>query len=171
MGLGFLIVRVKTTSLHIFLTVAYGVSMQIHEHAITPFYLLKGEADDPPGGGGKTEQTLKSDIGHGGKALVCKVCHSRITRPDLGMRVNGEQRHVFFNPHGYVFEIGCFASAKNLAKTGPKTDEFTWFPGYAWQAVGCTGCATLLGWRYTGQDDGFYGLILKALIEEEGRKA
>ena len=99
-------------------------------------------------------------------ALVCRFCRSRITRRDLGMEVEGSHRHVFFNPHGEVFEVGCFASAKNILPTGPKTDEFTWFPGFEWQAVACTGCIAQLGWRFTGKNSGFFGLILTALTEE-----
>jgi hypothetical protein len=99
--------------------------------------------------------------------LVCRACRSRITRRDLGMEINGRHRHVFFNPEGLVFELGCFASARNLTAAGPETGEFTWFPGYRWQVVLCTGCSSQLGWRYVGDDGGFFGLILKALLEEE----
>lgn len=140
-------------------------------HSPTP-WLFKGE----PGGTdpertGEPEHFPEDETGHGGRKLVCKLCRTVITRRDLGMEVDGSHTHVFFNPHGYVFELGCFASAKNIVPSGPKTDEFTWFPGYTWQAVGCSGCQSLLGWRYTGRSGGFYGLILSALTEEEGRKA
>lgn len=97
--------------------------------------------------------------------LVCRVCRTVVTRPDLAVKVDGSHRHVFFNPHGLVFDLGCFASARNVLPTGPRTDEFTWFAGYRWQAVVCAGCAGLLGWRYTGQEHAFFGLILPALIE------
>lgn len=99
------------------------------------------------------------------RVLVCRTCRTRITRRDLGMSVDGQHRHVFFNPHGLVFEVGCFASARNVVPAGPRIDEYTWFPGYAWQAVGCTGCMSHLGWRYTGGEGGFYGLILTMLTE------
>jgi len=140
-------------------------------HISLPHILLKDAVD---GGGAGNEiaedKESKASTGHGGRKLVCKLCRSVITRQELGMEVNGQHRHVFFNPHGYVFELGCFASAKNVVPTGPKTDEFTWFPGLTWQVVACAHCASQLGWRYTGGDGGFYGLILTALIEEEGRK-
>jgi hypothetical protein len=99
--------------------------------------------------------------------LVCRACRTVVTTTDLAVVVNGSHRHVFFNPHGLVFELGCFASARNVLPTGPKTDEFTWFAGYAWQAVVCAGCAGLLGWRYTGHGHAFFGLILPALIEAD----
>lgn len=97
--------------------------------------------------------------------LVCRACRTVVTRPELAVEVNGSHRHVFFNPHGFVFDLGCFASARNVLPTGPRTDEFTWFAGYRWQAVVCAGCAGLLGWRYTGQGHAFFGLILPALTE------
>ena len=81
------------------------------------------------------------------------------------MTVNGKSEHVFFNPQGDVFELGCFAAATNLLSAGPKTDEFTWFAGFAWQATVCMGCGVHLGWRYTGDAGGFYGLILAELDE------
>lgn len=135
-----------------------------------PIRCLKGDDGLPHEGSSNPDQTTEPTEHSGRRALVCKMCRAHITRPDLAMRVDGQHRHVFFNPHGYVFEIGCFASAKNVAASGPKTDEFTWFPGYTWQAVGCAHCATLLGWRYTGKDGGFYGFILKMLVEEEGTR-
>jgi hypothetical protein len=120
-----------------------------------------GADENAPGG---SSQPVEAETGG---VLVCRACRSRITRRDLGMEINGRHRHVFFNPQGLVFELGCFASARNLMPAGPETDEFTWFPGYRWQVVLCTGCSTQLGWRYVGEQGGFFGLILKALLEEE----
>lgn len=146
--------------------------MQLEYHVCHSILPLLGKGANDGGGAGDTvvDKKPESDTGHGGRKLVCKVCRSVITRHDLAMEVDGKHRHVFFNPHGYVFELGCFASARNVAAAGPRTDEFTWFPGYAWQVVACADCATQLGWRYTGKDGGFYGLITSALIEEEGRR-
>lgn len=133
-----------------------------------PLFLLKGM--ETPDSSTVVEDESEEEHGHGRSKLVCKTCRSVITRPDLGMEIGGKHHHVFFNPHGYVFELGCFASAKNVIPTGPKTDEFTWFPGFAWQVVACAGCQAQLGWRYTGNAGGFYGLILASLVEEQGRK-
>ncbi len=148
------------------------LQLPMHHHTIP--LTMKGTPEDNSGPSqdeGKPDLSFDADTGHGGRVLVCKVCRSIITRRNLGMEIDGKHLHVFFNPHGYVFELGCFASAKNIIPTGPKTDEFTWFPNYAWQVVACSGCQEQLGWRYTGDKGGFYGLIVKALIEEEGRKA
>ncbi|EGB15306.1 hypothetical protein DND132_2101 [Pseudodesulfovibrio mercurii] len=139
----------------------------------TPERALRGEPDrkEPDGGGRgsgeRPEDRREPAESETGGVLVCRACRSRITRRDLGMEINGRHRHVFFNPQGLVFELGCFASARNLTPAGPETDEFTWFPGHRWQVVLCTGCSTQLGWRFSGEEGGFFGLILKALLEEE----
>lgn len=124
-----------------------------------------GGPDSGREGGAPGETSEPADAETGG-VLVCRACRAGITRRELGMEVNGSHRHVFFNPHGLVFELGCFASARNLLPTGPETGEFTWFPGYRWQAVVCAACLSQLGWRFVGPDHGFFGLILKALLEE-----
>jgi len=144
--------------------------MQFHQEPNYPLW-LKGEPAGPEKGEDEPELFPEQTTGHGNRKLVCKLCRSVITRRELGMEVNGKHEHVFFNPYGMVFELGCFASAKNVVPVGPKSEEFTWFPDFAWQVVGCAGCATQLGWRYTGKGGGFYGLIMHALVEEEGRKA
>jgi len=139
----------------------------------TPERALRREHDrKPPSSGGpgtgeRPDGHLVPKGAETGGVLVCRACRSRITRRELGMEINGRQRHVFFNPQGLVFELGSFASARNLTPTGPETDEFTWFPGYRWQVVLCTGCSTQLGWRYVGDHGGFFGLILKTLMEEK----
>jgi len=144
--------------------------MQLNQEPTYPLW-LKGLPDGPDKPGeGNPDISLEQDSGHGERKLVCKTCRLVITRSDLGMRIDGQHRHVFFNPYGMVFELGCFASAKNVVPAGPKTDEFTWFPGYVWEVMACAGCTTQLGWRYTGEGSGFYGLILNTLTEEEGRK-
>lgn len=106
------------------------------------------------------------DEGEGGDSpwLVCKACGQKVARTSWRCEVNGRHRHVFSNPGGYVFEIGCFAKGLGLIMEGDPTDEFTWFPGYRWQIALCSTCAALLGWRYTGASH-FYGLVLAALAE------
>jgi len=103
--------------------------------------------------------------------LACRICRTVVTARQLAVTVGGAHRHVFFNPHGHVFEIGCFASARNILPSGPRTAEFSWFAGYVWQAVVCAGCAGMLGWRFTGHDPAFFGLILPALVEVEEPRA
>ncbi len=99
--------------------------------------------------------------------FLCAGCRSRITRQDAGIDVHDQHKHVFINPHGLVFEVGCFSWAINCVGAGPSTWEFTWFPGYMWQITVCLQCLTHLGWIYEAPDgDYFYGFILDRLVEE-----
>ena len=98
--------------------------------------------------------------------ILCRQCHQAITRPADRMAVQGSHRHTFANPHGIVFEIGCFKTVKGCGHAGPATDEFSWFAGYSWRVSFCTMCLTHLGWIFiSGSGDIFHGLILDRLIE------
>jgi hypothetical protein len=99
------------------------------------------------------------------KPLCCAQCLAPVTRDRDRRPVGGAHRHVFANPHGFVFEIGCFSQAPGCAVMGPGTPDFSWFPGTIWQVALCARCGVHLGWRYEGHPDGpFYGLILSRLI-------
>lgn len=74
--------------------------------------------------------------------------------------------HAFLNPHGHLFEIGCFGQAPGCRVQGSPTLEFTWFPDYAWSLASCAVCAAHMGWRYDGSGDSFFGLILPRLVPE-----
>ena len=94
----------------------------------------------------------------------CRQCGFAITRPRDAVARGGAHRHTFANPHGIVFEIGCFAAAPGCAQAGPATDEFSWFGGYRWRVALCGGCLTHLGWRFAqAGGDNFHGLILDRL--------
>ncbi|MEF2145950.1 MAG: cereblon family protein [Desulfovibrionaceae bacterium] len=127
----------------------------------------RGQAPTVPGQVRQSDlETLDDE--HGGRILVCRACGRRITRTDARIRVNGLHHHVFCNPHGIVYELGCFAFAAGCLPSSPAVEDFSWFPGYSWQIVSCAGCADHLGWRYTSRTgQGFYGLILERLREED----
>ena len=102
-----------------------------------------------------------------GQNLYCIHCGNAITREDQRIPVQGKHQHVFSNPHGIIFRIGCFATAPGCGQVGTATEEWTWFPGYAWQIALCLGCGSHLGWHYRHRDGNlFYGLILRHLIPE-----
>lgn len=102
-----------------------------------------------------------------GSRLICAACHNPITQNTFRIAKQGQHKHVFFNPHGLVFEIGCFSSASGCFQVGQRTFEFTWFEGYAWQITLCSACNLHLGWQFRSREgDGFYGLILDALLEQ-----
>ena len=108
-----------------------------------------------------------------GPRLLCRACGHEITRAGARTSVDGSHRHVFSNPHGHVFEIGCFSRAPGCLCKGPATTEFTWFPGHAWRIALCGGCGGLMGWRYeatSGGGNSFFGLILPHLVEEDTRQ-
>lgn len=100
--------------------------------------------------------------------ILCRECLHPITRGPERIRVAGAHRHTFANPHGLVFEIGCFRRAPGCGQAGPVSDEFSWFAGYTWRVALCAACLIHLGWvfRSTGGES-FHGLILERLIEND----
>lgn len=115
------------------------------------------------------EIELKEQEG-GGARLLCSVCRQPVTSKEQRREMAGKMSHVCANPHGFVFEIGCFAQAWGCRGVGPYTTEYSWFPGYAWQIVQCRQCSSHLGWRFTPvqtEGPGFYGLIMDRLVEEQ----
>ncbi|MDX1708734.1 MAG: cereblon family protein, partial [Desulfobacterales bacterium] len=74
--------------------------------------------------------------------ILCRQCSQAITRPAERITVQGSHQHTFANPHGIVFEIGCFKTARGCGYAGPPSFEFTWFSGYAWRVSFCTMCLT-----------------------------
>lgn len=97
--------------------------------------------------------------------LYCAQCHAPITRRRHRMIVNEQHEHVFANPAGYMYRIGCFAEARGCMIAGEETEFFTWFPGYAWRYALCGRCIDLLGWAFRSQDAAFFGLIVDKLCE------
>jgi hypothetical protein len=97
--------------------------------------------------------------------IFCRQCYRIITQPNARINVDGAHRHTFANPHGLVFEIGCFKTASGCVHTGFSSDEFTWFKGFSWSVAVCRTCFTHLGWRFVSPSASeFYGLILDHLI-------
>lgn len=96
--------------------------------------------------------------------IVCAHCNSHITDPEKQIAVDHAFRHAFANPHGHVFEIGCFSHAKGCRSDSTASFEFTWFPGFAWQITVCQYCSSHLGWFFSSDTRSFYGLILDRLV-------
>jgi len=132
----------------------------------TPVVCLRQGAKRGERGKKAPEPGSESDRGDRGKALLCKACRHKITSQSARMSVNGKHAHVFFNPHGYVFDIGCFSAAPGVSRMGPAVLEHTWFAGHSWQVAICARCGKQMGWYYTsGSGGGFFGLILSNLVE------
>jgi hypothetical protein len=103
-----------------------------------------------------------------GRALRCVECRHAITSVDARIEKGGSHRNVFCNPHGVVFEVGCFAVAPGCVLVGGVSTEFSWFPGHAWRVAVCGRCHLHLGWRFQNTEGtgAFFGLILPHLVEE-----
>ena len=104
------------------------------------------------------------------EVMICRLCNNAVTRPFHRIIVDNSFSHAFANPHGHVFEIGCFSKAEGCVSVSDSSSEFTWFPGYSWKIGACTGCAAHLGWVFSLDNPGsdnltyFYALILDKLI-------
>lgn len=129
-------------------------------------WLLRTAGDRAPAGALADLVKDEARPGDGGRRLCCRVCGLPVTDTASRVSVAGSHRHVFTNPAGVVYEIGCFAAAPGCAGAGTPTADFTWFPGYRWSFALCADCGTHLGWRYAAGAGGFYGLILDRLVEE-----
>jgi hypothetical protein len=137
---------------------------------------LPGQPPPPPGSPAGPDPGAAED---GAEAipdegpLRCAQCLWPVTFPRDRRSVGGAHRHVFANPHGLVFEIGCFARAPGCVPVGPDTPDFSWFPGTTWQVASCARCGLHLGWRYEGHPelDRFHGLILPRLRPGPGKNA
>ena len=99
------------------------------------------------------------------KPILCRVCHNFITSFEQKIQINGTHYHIFRNPTGLVFEIGCFSSANGCVNYGSPTLEYTWFNGFTWRYALCSQCHLHLGWFYQSSTSCFYGLILSSLLE------
>jgi hypothetical protein len=101
------------------------------------------------------------------RVLACAVCRQRITTKAERIEVEGRHEHTLANPFGYVYHVGCFASASGLTHVGPPSTEFAWFAGYSWQIEQCGVCREHLGWTFRSAGDAFHGLVLDRLVELE----
>ncbi|MEW6521328.1 MAG: cereblon family protein [Thermodesulfobacteriota bacterium] len=105
------------------------------------------------------------DDGEQGEYFRCRFCRAKITTAARMIEVNGSHRHVFANPQGKVFEIGCFSQAPGCMNHGQPTAACTWFAGCTWRFSLCVSCFSHLGWQYQSPLTGsFFGLILANLL-------
>jgi len=117
--------------------------------------------------GSPEEKPLKTES-DSEEAILCRQCHQVLTKPSERISIQGTHRHTFANPHGIVFQIGCFRSVQGCGYVGPATSEWSWFKGYSWRILVCRMCLTHLGWLYTSAgNESFGGLILDRIIESK----
>ena len=133
-------------------------------------YLLRPQPDK------QNKETLKNDAedehqekeSDSEKYILCRQCLQVITSPTERIAVQGSHQHTFANPHGIIYEIGCFKSVIGCGYAGPASDEFSWFRGFSWRVAVCAMCLTHVGWLFiSSSSDSFNGLILDRLLEPE----
>ena len=100
------------------------------------------------------------------ESIICKNCRNEITTVEYSFAVNGQHAHIFKNPQGITFHIGCFSRAWGCFSYGIPTYEATWFAGFTWRVAVCANCFTHLGWHYQSGTENFYGLIMANLLTD-----
>jgi len=101
------------------------------------------------------------------KGIICKQCLSYVTEASKAIEIQAQHQHRVTNPAGMIFDIRLYAQAVCSAE-GAAISEFSWFSGYAWRIVSCTGCHEHLGWSFQqASSPDFYGLIADRLIDND----
>lgn len=118
----------------------------------------------PPGSGAAPESDLEPDA-RARRRVLCAACSGFVTEREARIEVNGKHEHTFINPAGIIYKIGCFERAPGTIAAGAASDEWAWFPGFAWQALCCRSCFEHLGWSFSKAETVFVGLILERLVE------
>jgi hypothetical protein len=102
----------------------------------------------------------------GETALICASCRHPITSVSEQTDVRGRHDHAF-SYYRQIVRLGCFRTAPGCLGVQGISHGYSWFRGYAWQIQVCRNCSTQLGWKYTSEDESFYGLIFETLREAE----
>jgi len=100
------------------------------------------------------------------ESILCRNCKNEITSAEFTTAFNGQHAHIFKNPAGLTFHIGCFSRAWGCIVYGIPTYEYTWFAGFSWSVALCSNCLTHLGWHYQSGGNSFFGLILANLVKD-----
>ncbi|PWA98467.1 ATP-dependent protease La (LON) domain protein [Artemisia annua] len=82
--------------------------------------------------------------------IKCRSCQTLIAnRSDMLVMSTDGPLGAYVNPSGYVHEIMTLLKANGLALIGVPTEEYSWFPGYAWTVAYCATCEYQMGWLFT----------------------
>ena len=101
------------------------------------------------------------------RLIFCAACSHLLAAQAAAIEVNGAHLHHCENPHGYAFNVRCFAQALGCSISGQPEAADSWFPGYTWRYANCGECTTHLGWLFEDSEHFFYGLV-KERIQTEG---
>uniref|UniRef100_A0A1E1XJP7 Protein cereblon n=1 Tax=Amblyomma sculptum TaxID=1581419 RepID=A0A1E1XJP7_AMBSC len=112
------------------------------------------------------------------RVLTCKECSQKMAdRSDVFSMSQSGPQGAYVNPHGYVHEMITVRKATGVYLNGRPSTLYSWFPGYAWTILQCSGCHCHVGWRFTASNKAllpkkFWGLCRAAIrpaLQTEGR--
>jgi cereblon len=85
--------------------------------------------------------------------IKCNNCGSTLSSADQMLNMSTEGTlGAYANAHGYIHEtvtVKRVGRARVIMDGSPPSTEQSWFPGYAWTIIYCTGCYQHVGWKYT----------------------
>ncbi|CAB3225598.1 unnamed protein product [Arctia plantaginis] len=96
--------------------------------------------------------------------LCCLSCLTEITDRNHVFPMSSEGvTGNYVNLGGHVHDVLTVREVRNVNLSGLPTDEYSWFPGYAWTIATCEHCDSHVGWRFealkpTLRPQRFYGL-------------
>uniref|UniRef100_A0A2A4K2N0 Protein cereblon n=2 Tax=Heliothis virescens TaxID=7102 RepID=A0A2A4K2N0_HELVI len=80
--------------------------------------------------------------------LCCSSCMTQIARREHIFAMSSEGVHSnYTNLGGYMHDLLTVRTATNVRAAGAASEEYSWFPGYAWTVAHCRHCAAHVGWR------------------------
>jgi hypothetical protein len=97
--------------------------------------------------------------------LLCAACDHPVTKVAEKTEIFGRHHHAF-PYYNQMVQLGCFLNAPGSIGVERISHGYSWFRGYAWQIQLCENCNTQLGWKYTSENDSFYGFVFNTLREE-----
>ncbi|MDP6396055.1 MAG: cereblon family protein [Desulfobacterales bacterium] len=130
------------------------------------YFRLPSQGKDKAESDRSTEDETEKRPSGNDKFIVCRQCRQIITSPAERIEMEGVHRHTFTNPHGIVYQIGCFKSVTGCGYAGPASDEWSWFKGFSWRVAVCGTCLLHVGWLFVSKSGyRFSGLILDRIVE------
>ncbi|GBP92305.1 Protein cereblon [Eumeta japonica] len=92
---------------------------------------------------------LVQHIGKQRRVVCCAACGTLVARLEHSFAMSSDGLHATFcNVGGHLHDVMTVSEATNLVLTGGRSEEFSWFPGYAWSIAVCAVCAAHIGWRF-----------------------
>lgn len=100
----------------------------------------------------------------------CKRCENRLANYANVISMSKEGVQNYCNPNGFIHETLTVSEVldNSLQLVGSPSNEFSWFPSYAWQILLCKECHGHIGWFFTTTTSNlspskFFGLSVKSL--------